>query len=275
MNRKVLLLGEYDVGKSHFGGQLLGRLNQETGALRMTRPPQSLGPFETVLARINNGRAAPHTSQNQYLESVWPLADKQDREINLVWPDYGGEQVRAIRTERSMSREWRDRIVGTSGWIVMLRIAHTQLSDDIFTRPLAEPGKERQAPDVFTISSQAQLIDFLQWLIFVRGTGTLTPIGNPPLLLLLSCWDELPAAEQNHPPLEILRAHMPMVAAFVEVNWRPESLSVLGLSALERSLDEDRIDNDFVDRGPESFGYVVLPDGRHDPDLTLAIAGMM
>jgi hypothetical protein len=228
-----------------------------------------------VLARINNGRAAPHTSQNQYLESVWPLADEQGREIDLVWPDYGGEQVRAIRTERSMSREWRDRIVGTSGWIVMLRIAHTQMSDDIFTRPLAEPGKERQAPDVFAISSQAQLIDFLQWLIFVRGTGTLASIGNPPLLLLLSCWDELPAAEQDHPPPEILRAHLPMVAAFVEANWRPESLSVLGLSALERSLDEDRIDNDFVDRGPESFGYVVLPDGRHDPDLTLAIAGMM
>lgn len=275
MTRKLLLLGEYDVGKSHFGGQLLGRLNQETGALKMLRPPASLGPFETVLECLNSGRAAPHTSQNQYLESQWALGDRDGREIDLIWPDYGGEQVRAIRADRSMPREWRDRIVGASGWIVMLRIAHNQMSDDIFTRPLAEPGKERQAPQAFTISPQAQLIDFLQWLMFVRGTGTLAPTAGPPLLLLLSCWDELPEAELNRSPLEVLRTHLPMVAAFVEANWQASALQVLGLSALERSLDEDKIDYEFVDRGPESFGYVVCADGRHDPDLTLAIAGMM
>jgi hypothetical protein len=275
MTRKLLLLGEYDVGKSHFGGQLLGRLNQEMGALKMKRPPLSLGPFETVLERINSGRAAPHTSQDQYLESNWTLGDREGREIDLVWPDYGGEQVRAIRAERSMPRDWRDRIVAASGWIVMLRIAHNQMSDDIFTRPLAEPGRGRQAPQTFTISPQAQLIDFLQWLMFVRGTGTLTPVSNPPLLLLLSCWDELQEAELGHRPVDVLRTHLPMVAAFVEANWQPAALSVLGLSALERSLDEDKVDDDFVDRGPESLGYVVLPDGTHNPDLTLAIAGMM
>jgi hypothetical protein len=157
----------------------------------------------------------------------------------------------------------------------MLRIAHNQLSDDIFTRPLAEPGRERLTPESFTISPQAQLVDFLQWLIFVRGTGTLAPISHPPLLLLLSCWDELPPAEQNSTPADILRTHMPMVAAFVEANWQEEALSVLGLSALERSLDEEKVDWEFVDRGPEEFGYVVLPDGSHDRDLTLAIGWLI
>ncbi len=275
MTKSLLLLGEYDVGKSHFGGQLLGRLNQESGALRMVGAPPTLGPFENVLARINSGLAAPHTSQNQYFESKWPLSDAHGERFELVWPDYGGEQLSEIRTERSMPPQWRKRILETTGWIVMMRIAHAQLSDDIFTRPLAVPGDERQAPDSFTISPQAQLVDFLQWLMFVRRGGTLAPLVSPPLLLLLSCWDELPEAEQSGRPVDVLRTRAPMVAAFAESNWHPGSLKVMGLSALERALDEETIDERFRDEGPESFGYVVLPDGTRDPDLTLAVTALI
>jgi hypothetical protein len=66
-----------------------------------------------------------------------------------------------------------------------------------------------------------------------------------------------------------------MVAAFAESNWRPDALKVMGLSALERSLSEDEVDEAFVDQGPEAFGYVVLPNGRHDSDLTLAITAVV
>ena len=275
MMQRLLLLGEYDVGKSHFGGQLLGRLNREQGALRMVGAPPTLGPFETVLNRLNGGRAAPHTPQSQYVESIWPLADGAGRQLQLHWPDYGGEQLGAIRRERAMPQAWRDRICRTTGWIVMIRVAHHQLSDDIFTRPLAKPGKERSAPDTFAMSSQAQVVDLLQWMMFVRGTGTLAPVATPPLTLLLSCWDELPRAEQAMPPCDVLRARMPMVAAFLEANWQAGAHHVLGVSALERPLSEEQVDEEFIDRGPEAFGYVVLEDGSHDPDLTLAIAGMM
>jgi hypothetical protein len=275
MTRSLLLLGEYDVGKSHFGGQLLGRLNQEKGALRMVGAPPTLGPFENVLARINSGRAAPHTPQNQYIESSWPLSDQEGTSVELVWPDYGGEQLSTIRAQRSMPREWSERVAKSAGWIVMMRIARAQLSDDIFSRPLSVPGTERQPPESFKVSPQAQLVDFLQWLMFVRGTGTLNRVSWPPLMLLLSCWDELPGAELNCPPIEVLRARAPMVASFAEANWHPESLKVMGLSALERPLSEDKVDEAFVDQGPEAFGYVVLPDGRHYADLTLAIAALV
>jgi len=274
VTQDLLLLGEYDVGKSHFGGQLLGRLNREQGALKMVGAPPTLGPFETVLERLNSGRAAPHTPQGQYVESVWPLADDKGRQVQLRWPDYGGEQLTAIRRERSMPQDWRKRICSATGWIMMVRISHHQLSDDIFTRPLAEPGKERTAPDSFAMSPQAQTVDFLQWLMFVRGTGTLGPISDPPLLLLLSCWDELPKAELTATPMEVLQTRMPMVASFLKANWHPSAFQVLGLSALERALSEEAVDEEFVDRGPEAFGYVVMADGRHDPDLTLAIAAM-
>ena len=125
------------------------------------------------------------------------------------------------------------------------------------------------------MSAQAQFVDLLQWLMFVRRTGTLRPVVTPPLTLLLSCWDELPAAQLPSRPRDVLASRMPMLASFLGANWSHAALHVLGLSALERPLREDAVDEEFVDRGPESFGYVVLEDGSRDPDLTLAIAPLV
>lgn len=275
MTGTILLIGESDVGKSHFGGQLLGRLNREDGALRMRGAAPSIEPFETVLACLNAGRAAPHTSQDRYVESRWPLADLTGASTTLVWPDYGGEQVRTIRAERRMPMDWRERVVNASAWLVMVRIAHAQLSDDVLSRPLVRAAGGREREGQFAISAQAQLVDLLQWLMFVRRTGTLRPVANPPLALLLSCWDELPSAQLAAKPIDVLASRMPLLTAFVRSNWRPNLLHVLGLSALERPLREDAVDEEFVDKGPESFGYVVLEDARHNPDLTLAIAPLV
>ena len=275
MASKLLLLGESNVGKSHFGGQLLGRLNREQGALRMIGSPPTLAPFEAVLDGLNNGRASAHTSASLYLESHWPIADEAGRRIDLVWPDYGGEQVRAIRADRRMPPEWRDRIAKSDGWIIMVRIQHAQLGDDLFSRPLRHFIRDPKPAESFTMSDQAKLVDFLQWLMFVRGSGTLVSVERPRLLLLLSCWDELPDDERNDPPAEVLRRRMPLVAAFVESNWRPGSRHVLGLSALERPLTEQSEDQDYIDLGPEAFGYVVRADGTHSPDLTLALTPLL
>ena len=272
MTKSLLLLGESDVGKSHFGGQLLGRLNREQGRLRMFGAPARLTAFEAVLDGLNNGRASAHTL---YEESHWPIIDRDGRRIDLVWPDYGGEQVRAIRADRKMPPEWRQRVVASSGWIVMVRIQHAQLSDDIFSRPLEELLTDPKQADRFAMSDQAKLVDFLQWLLFVRGRGILAPTKDPKLLLLLSCWDELPPTEQTARPIDVLKVRMPLVGSFVESNWCAEALHVLGLSALERELSERGSDQDYVDQGPEAFGYVVLEDGTHSPDLTLTIAPLV
>ena len=153
----------------------------------------------------------------------------------------------------------------------MVRIHNAQISDDIFTRPFAGIPPSGGKPESFKMSDQAKLTDFLQWLLFIRKTGSLKLIDSPSLLLLLSCWDELPEAQQSAAPWDVLRLRMPMVAAFVEANWSPQALHVLGLSALERSLSEDIQDEDYIERGPESFGYVVEADGTHSADLTLAL----
>lgn len=271
MAANILLLGESDVGKSHFGGQLLGRLNQELGAFRMVGSPPSLAAFEGVLHALNEGRAAKHTAQEQYLESNWPIAGCDGRRMDLVWPDYGGEQVRLIREERRMPPGWRDRIMASDAWILMLRIHRSETSDDIFTRPISGLVDIPTASADFSMSPQARFIEFLQWLIHVRGAGTLTPLAHPRLLILLSCWDELPATQQVAAPPAVLAERMPLVSAFLRANWHKEALHILGLSALERALSEDSADEDYVDQGPEAFGYIVEEDGTRSNDLTRAL----
>ncbi|KQT48124.1 hypothetical protein ASG47_07040 [Devosia sp. Leaf420] len=275
MRKPILLLGEYDVGKSHFGGQLLGRLREAKGALRMTSAPATLAPFDGVLVRLNQGKAAGHTGAANYRESFWQVADAEGRTMDLVWPDYGGEQVTSLRNDRRMSPDWRKRVETSTGWVVMIRIHNSHVPDDIFSRPLHSIGERPAAPKGFVMSDQAKLVDFLQWLAFVRGTGTLERITEPRLILLLSCWDELPQDEIGNRPWDVLRLRMPMVAAYLEANWEPGALHVLGLSALERALSEDTVDEEYVDRGPESFGYMVQPDGTRDKDLTLAITPLL
>jgi hypothetical protein len=174
-----------------------------------------------------------------------------------------------------MPPEWRKRVESSAGWIVMVRIHNSHIADDIFSRPLHTIGGGPVAPKEFVMSDQAKMVDFLQWLAFIRGTGTLDLRADPKLLLLLSCWDELPENEANDRPWDVLRLRMPMVAAYLQANWKPESLEVLGLSALERALSEESVDEEYIDRGPDAFGYVVQADGRHDRDLTLAITPLL
>ncbi|MNG02004.1 hypothetical protein D3C84_850080 [compost metagenome] len=64
-----------------------------------------------------------------------------------------------------------------------------------------------------------------------------------------------------------------MLWSFVRSNWA--SPIVNGLSALERSLDKTDADQDYAIRGPEEFGYVVLPNGVKNTDITLPIQHLM
>ncbi len=271
----LLLLGESDVGKSHFGAQLLGRLNQEKGALRMQGAAETLQPFEVVSTSLNRGLSAPHTPRDTYVESRWPIGRDESSRVDLVWPEYDGEQLSLMKRERGLPNVWVDRVKAASGWIVMVRIPHAQTSDDIFTRALGSVRDDSAPAKAFSMSEQAGVIDFLQWLMFVRRTGSLGRISSPRLMLLLSCWDELPMPQLHQTPRQVLLSRLPLVAAFCEANWRPEALHVLGMSALGRGLSETEADEEYIDQGPENFGYVVLEDGRHDPDLTLAIEALL
>jgi hypothetical protein len=263
----ILLIGESDVGKTHYGAQLLKRLMKGDGALRMHGAASNLQPFEAALERLNEGIAAEHTTATTYVESIWPVVDSADRAGELIWPDYGGEQLKNISLSRKVPAAWRNRIVHASAWLFLLRLHKIRTSEDIFSKPFAQLVGARNEPREIHVSDQARLIDLFQMLIYAGGISLDRALKRPKLVVLLTCWDEMPAGVEV--PADVLRSRLPMFSDFLLSSWgRPE---VFGLSALGRTLSKTDPDGDYAAMGPEHFGYVVLPDGSRSQDLTLPI----
>lgn len=267
----VLLIGESSAGKTHYGAQLLMRLNHNgndnrSRGLRMDGAATNLAPFEEAMRCLNQGKAAGHTAKTTYAESVWPIADNRGRKANLLWPDYGGEQICNMIESRQILDAWRQRVLTASSWLFLIRLTNTKTADDLMSRPLSDLKNTSVESGNLRISDQARAIELLQMLLYVRGVERDGRREMPRLGVLLTCWDEL--TEQGRPE-EMLSRHLPMVADFVLSNWTDPF--ILGLSALGRHLSPDTADEEFVAQGPERHGYVVQPDGAQTSDLTLPI----
>lgn len=264
-DNSILLIGESDVGKTHYGAQLLKRLMKGDGLLRMNGQASNLEPFEAALESLNEGRAADHTTFTTYVDSVWPIVDGRQRRATLVWPEYGGEQIKKMIVSRRITVAWEERIRTARAWLMLIRLQQTRVEDDILSRPLASLCGTTIENREIQISDQARLIELIQMLMFV-SSATERPIDRPRLGVLLTCWDELGLRGS---PAEVLESRLPMLAAFIRSNWHAPV--VLGLSALGRSLNPHDRDQEYIDRGPEKFGYVVQADGSQSPDLTIPI----
>ena len=268
----VLLIGESNVGKTHYGAQFLKRLMVKECALKMSGAPTNLEAFNKALSCLTNGKSTDHTPAETYVESVWPITDSAGRCAELVWPDYGGEQVRNLVTQRRIPTAWRERVLEATDWVLLIRLHSLRSEDDLFSRPLqsfaaAEPNGEATA---YEPSDQARTVELLQMLLYLAQFPLDRPLCKPRLTILLSCWDELETIEL---PADLLASRLPMLWSFVRSNWT--SPTVIGLSALERALSETDADQEYAARGPEDFGYVVLPDGEKSTDITLPIQRLM
>ena len=264
--KSILLIGESDVGKSHYGGQLLKRLMQEDGLIRMDGAATNLEPFQAVMARLDAGLSAGHTPTATYHESRWPIIYGEQHRADLIWPDYGGEQINNIIDERRLHHVWLSRITQSSAWLLLVRLQKIRAVADIFSRPIASlKGRSTEARSA-GLSDQARLIELLQVLSYMWSTSNERLGRLPRLVVLLTCWDEM---ESPGKPIDELYERLPMFGDFVASNW-DDSL-FLGLSALGRALDKQEPDEEYIAKGSEQFGYVVLEDGTHSPDLTLPI----
>ena len=265
----ILLIGESGVGKTHYGAQLLRRLNNVEGSLRMDGAATNMEPFETALECLNEGRAADHTARSVYVDSVWPVADAEGNKATLVWPEYGGEQIKSIIETRRLPERWQARVDSADTWILLIRLQQMRVGEDIFSKPLSDlRGASNENQEVHA-SDQARLIELLQMLLFAHRMAA-KPRLRPNLGILLTCWDE---AGADGLPDATLNTRLPLVSAFVEANWA--NPVIMGLSALERPLSPKNSDKDYATRGPEHFGYIVKPDGERTSDLTIPIYAML
>ena len=225
----------------------------------------NLEAFEAALESLDEGRAAGHTARSVNVDSVWPVIDADGREADLIWPEYGGEQIKSMIENRRLPDTWQKRVDEADAWLMLIRLQQTSIGDDMFSKPLAGlKGVSVENGEVYP-SDQAKLVELLQMLIFSHRS-TSKSHRLPRLGVLLTCWDETGIAKT---PSKALEGRLPLVSAFVRSNWRQPL--IMGLSALERSLSPTTRDMEYASKGPEHFGYVVEANGTKSSDLTLPI----
>lgn len=265
---KIAVFGESNVGKSHFGAQLIGRLNAESGSLRMRGAAADLGAFEEVVQSLSGGVPGAHTSAGTYTETLLPVQTADGTAIDLNWPDYAGEQVSQLLEDRRVPASWQERVEAADGWVLMVRPKHVPLGHDIFSKPLSDLQAAHSGGAV-ECSHQARLVELLQMLVYTSRART--GRRRPALAVLLSCWDELEES-QRVTPAAVLRKNLPMLADYICNNWSEQRRIVLGLSATGVALSKAAPNQDFIYKGAEAMGWIVDANGEYSPDLTLPIA---
>ena len=265
---EILILGGPNSGKTHYAGQLYGRLKRLPSTKLRIRGRDSdstdLTFLEGVLTSLENGNATEHTPTNQYAQINFPLIDEEGSEYGLSWPDYGGEQIKQIFKDRSVPAEWRERLQTANGWMVFIRLS-SEVAYPFSLEKMEESGEETTRPEEW--DANAKWIELMQILCHVAGTGVTTKDRKPSVAIMLSCFDEL--GEKEKTPEEVLMRQLPLFYTFLCSNWSKEDISIWGLSSLGKTLTDKSNDDAFVNQGPEYQGWVIPPsETTMDSDLT-------
>lgn len=287
----VLVLGESHSGKTVFGAQLFGRLRHTQAALELIRQPDDILLLKHAFESLQMGQTPKHTSSRTNGVLRFPLRLRKDgSEHQVVWPDYGGEQFQKILISRLLEPLWVERVKEASGVLLLIRPSRTRINPDMLQRPREVSGagyetSEEAEPSILPVDSQ--YVETLQLLQHLRGSSRQSRCRWP-LVVLLTCWDEMENTELI--PVGLLQKNFPLLHQYLQGAWAPDHFQVMGLSALGRSLqgkdpnDGERwkpaeaeteiFDEAFIDLTPQKMGYLVQ-DGEKPSDLTLPLAWLM
>src|ERR1017187_8001961 len=132
----LLVIGGAKTGKTHYAGQLLRRLEAKKHLLKMAIAASDRTPLQEVLEKLAVGRSASHTPTNIYRESVWDVwIDGSRDQSQLIWHDYGGEQIEDIVRKRQITEPWIHRVRDSAGLLFFVRPSLVGLPEDILNRP--------------------------------------------------------------------------------------------------------------------------------------------
>lgn len=274
----ILIIGGPNAGKTHFGGQLYGRLQTRESFYKIVSPPENLNIFKEVLECLNDGKASDRTNVNSNETLELQIVDAEGKHITFNFPDYGGEQVNAIVNDRRITKLWKDQIEKSDSWMLFIRLDEIHPLEDIINRGIPDMevlSKRNKEVSTHKLSDEAYFTELLQILLYAKKTASLNRISNPKLTIVLSCWDLIEVEAAGRLPWEMLQKKLPLFWSYLTQTWKKEYLDVIGLSATEKSLDKKKADTDFVKKGPEKFGYIITPEGKKESDLTLSIASFI
>ncbi len=275
----ILVLGGPDAGKTHYAGQLLGRLRHDRqGKLRLrVGGTDDLGKLEEILKCLEEGRSAGHTPAETWTGINLQLETLDGTGVLLKWPDYAGERLFSIVDNRLLPSEWWESVNSARAWMLIIRPQILHLYEDLLSRPTGLPPEHTKAKssdvDGKGWDDRARYVEMLQMLLFASGVSTYNQLSLPRLAVVLSCWDEL---EDVGPPDLEFEKRMPLLHAFIRSTWKEDSWSIWALSSLGCALRPNVQNEDYVLQGPENFGYVISSGNtKQEKDLTAPVAWLL
>jgi hypothetical protein len=276
-DKSILIIGDAGTGKTHYFAQLMLRLEAHQCAGRYFEPPDNVAPVEEAMRCLNAGHSASHTVGQKTSKVTLPIEFEGGARVKVEWPDYAGERLADLVRRRHGGNEWAEDARRTHAWIIFVRHDQMRVGRDLLNRPVLDvvSGRRETGGAEVPWMPQAQLIELLQMMLFLRRASLREPLQTPLLGVALSCYDSLPERTRYAKPVDALHATAPMLANFIEANWQESARLVFGLSALGKSLDVKAADTDFVDSGPAANGWVVTPDGKENPDLTWPLVELL
>ncbi|TYA74933.1 hypothetical protein FUA24_16670 [Seonamhaeicola marinus] len=246
------------------------RFLEKSGKVKLREMPDNITGIEKAYERLASGEETSATPAEENLNVVIPVI-LDDKEFDLEFKDYGGEQVSRITQLMEFDKNWENRAKTNDRWVLFIRPGEIYPIYDLSQAggaPSINRLKDEESNPSQKLSDQYHFIELLQALLYARNTGVKSRIDTPKLLIVMTCWDELKTTSSPH---EILRSKMPLFDHFVESIWDKESYKIIGLSAQEFPLDNPEAKNRYLEEMPESFGYIVLDDNPKETDITRLI----
>jgi len=268
MNDSILIIGPPDSGKTTFIAQFLTRVKKRKSSITLSKTPENIKAITDAVKRLAMGEEPTTTSADENVELILPI-NIEDKNIELVCPDYGGEQVNDITEFMEIDDHWRKLLSSSDRWILFIRpyeiVPEYDLSISSYEEIISEKSEDIKSPG---LSQQSKFIELLQSLLHFKNKGVKQPIDTPSLSIVLTCWDELKTTEK---PGEVLQKKLPMLLHFIETIWQEEAFKIFGLSSQEFPLNTPEAKDKYQDELPENFGYMVDQSGKRDKDITKLI----
>lgn len=271
MSKSIILIGKPDSSKTVFLTQFHSRLQKRKSKLSLYKPVENLLPISASREALANGDSPQPTPTENKAEFILPIK-WEENEIDLLCPEYGGEQVNQIIENRGINKEWKESLLKSNNWILFIRPNSISKPLDISDVTVSDQHlklRNNEDGEIYTISEQSSFIELLQILLHFKNNDYHLLNSNIKLTVVLTCWDEI---ETKDNPRALLERKLPLFLNFVEANWDIKNFKILGLSAQGFTLDNKENKEKYQIHGPESFGYLVLPDGTKTNDITELIA---
>lgn len=271
MNKQLLIIGKPQSSKTVFIAQLYSRLQKGKSMLSLYQSVDDLSPISAARESLAKGEEPQTTPTNRGVNIYLPIQFGK-QQLELIYPDYGGEQINNILTTREVDKKWIEVIKGSNNWIFFIRLSSKNEQFDLssHTVPEEHSNNSKENEDIsYMISDQSAFIELLQIFLQIKEHNYHLKNSKVKLTVVLTCWDELGTKEK---PRQLLKRSLPLLLNFIEANWDLEKLKIIGLSAQGFSLDTSENQEKYQIEGSENFGYLIFENGKKTKDITELIS---